>query len=374
MAKDSTFQTFYEETLKNQLIEIEAERSKEFKKIKAARKKGAGAGAVVALFFAWGVMAMQPVASIITFIQAFLVFGIFFGLAGLVVGNHYTVLGLEKFRLPFKQKIINPIIKHFNATLTYHPEERISNKEVEESRLFQEDISLFKGDDLIEGKDGEVKFRFSEIRLHIEVKRSDHNGTPNWVHLPFFKGIFLVAEFPEPLIGTLIVRPNPAFKESGKNIDLLRKYAEKQTRWKHKRYLDWSPAKAAVSGSLQEIKTTDSAFDEQFLVYSTDQSAAEYLVRSKLKDRLMALKESDYEQSFMNWQSGKSAGDFQIPAPYCAIVGNKFYLAKPYNRQFFNTNLERSIVEPEITENYFREISELTSLVKGVTQAFQKSE
>lgn len=373
MADEISFQTFYEEKLKNQLIKIDAERSKEFKKVKAARYKGVGAGAILAAFTAWGIMAMQPEASLVKFIQVFLVFALFFGLCGLAIGNHYTVLGLEKFRLPYKYKIVTPIIKYFNSTLNYHPEEKVPEKEVEESKLFQEKISLYTGDDLIEGKDGEVNFRFSEIGLHKKIKKSDQHGTPSWVHHPFFKGIFLVAEFPEPIIETLIVQPNPDYKDNDKNKAFFRKYAEKQTRWSNKRYMEWSPEKADVSGGLHVVNTEDKFFDDQFLVYSTDKPAAAYLMNSKLKDRLVLLKDMDYEQAFQDWQSGKSGGDFQVPAPYCSIVGNKFYLAKPYNRQFFNTDLERSIVSPEVTEQYFKEIRELTSLVKGMMKAFQRS-
>lgn len=371
MSRESAFLKFYKETLENRLVNIEAERDKEFKKVKAARKKGVIAGAVVAAFVAWGVMAMQPVESIVTFFQAFLVFGVFFCLVGLVLGNHFTIRGMEKFRLPFKLKVITPVIRHFNPTLTYHPEQKISDTEIAESRLFQEEISLYRGDDLIEGKEEDVKLRFSEVQLHIKVKKSDHNGTSGWVHHPFFKGIFLVAELPYEVIDTLIVRPNPGHTGGEKNKEYMRKLAEKQTRWSNRRYLDWSPDRVDIDRPLYRINTGDESFDEQFFTYSTDKQAAASLMKSKLKERLLVLKDMDYEQAYHDWKSGKSGGEFQIPAPYCAIIGNKFYLAKPYNRQFFNIDLERSVVGPHVTEQFFYEIRELTGLARGMTKAFQ---
>ncbi len=360
------FQSFYENSLRDQLLSIEAERVKEYKKVKEGKIKGIIAGLILAAFIALGAMAMQPEPGIILFGQLFLVFGIFFGLAGFGVGYHYTIGVLDKFKLPFKNKIITPIVKQLNPNLKYLPKERITNEEVAASKLFQDNIDYYQGDDMIEGKEGNVKFRFSELRLHIEVKQSDKDGRPIMVNIPFFKGVFLVAEFPKPIIDCLIIRPNLSFEENKEGKDSARIAAEKKTLKNNKKYFSWSANKVKVAGTLKEVQTGDKSFNEQFDVYSTNEFEAKKLLGQNLEDQITVIKQKDYKRAYFDWLNGNSRGDFHLPSPYCSIIGNKLYLAKPYNRRFFNTDMESSVVNPALMEMYYYDIKELLDLTKEV--------
>jgi hypothetical protein len=274
---------------------------------------------------------------------------------------------------PFKEKIVSPIIQHFDSSLKYDPHKSVSKEEILESQLFQESIEYYNGDDFFEGIISNIKCRFSEKRLGIKIKKPDSQGRMRYVSHAIFKGVFLVAELPQPVIDTLVIRPNPEFKEEDNQRRLVQKRSKFQKEFAKNRYTHWFSSNVKTAEPLIEIKTKDSYFDDQFLVYSNNENTAKTLLLEGLKDFFLKLTDWEKEEAFKDKIEGHLEGNYQYPSVYFSIIGNKVYFGKPFDKSFFNPDMMKTILDEDLIAKFYHELKELKLLMESLTQTISKT-
>ena len=373
MVQESDFKGFYNSVLRTKLEKIEQERIEIAKSLKADRKKGLLIGLLVAIAVSIGVQFMQEDQSIMVFFKAFLIFGPLFSLFGWGFASHRGVKKISEMTNPFKEKIVSPIIQHFDSSLKYDPHNSVSKEEILESQLFQESIEYYNGDDFFEGIISNIKCRFSEKRLGVKIKKPDSDGRMRDISHAIFNGIFLVAEMPQTVIDTLIIRPNPDFKEEDHQRRLVQKGSKFQNEFAKNKYTHWFSSNVKTVKPLHQIKTEDSYFDEQFLVYSTDDNTAKALLLDGLKDFFLKLTDWEKEEAFTNKIEGHLAGNYQYPTVYFSIIGNKVYFGKPFDKGFFNPDMMKSILDEELIAKFYHELKELKLLIENLTQNISRT-
>jgi hypothetical protein len=373
MEINDEFKEFYKTELKTKLEEIEKERLVFDNKMKRDRKKGVIIALGIAVLVSLGVQAMQEEGGFTDFLKAFAIFAPVLSLFGWILGSHFAMKKLLKLKKPFKAKIVAPIIQHFNTNLKYQPDKAITKDEIKESQLFQENIDYYNGDDLFEGSNSFAYFRFSEMRLGIKVRKPDHNGHMRDISHAIFKGVFLVAEFNQTIIDSLIIRPNPAFKEENDQKGFLQKGSEFQKEFAKNKYTHWYVEDVQISDSLKEVKVEDEYFDSQFLIYSSEPIKAKGLLNGELKDFFLKLTNWEKEQAYKDKIEGHLQGNYQFPTVYFSIIGNKAFFGKPLDRNFFSPDLLNSIVEEEVSAKFYKEIKELNLLMEQITKIVQKN-
>ena len=91
-----------------------------------------------------------------------------------------------------------PVFQEWNTSLTYSPEQVISQEELTRAAVI-DTYDVLKGDDYCEGtlEDGRP-FRFSEIELLEERERWGSDGYKEIYYAPLFKGLFFALENTRP--------------------------------------------------------------------------------------------------------------------------------------------------------------------------------
>jgi hypothetical protein len=143
----------------------------------------------------------------------------------------YLVYKLDEFRRNFKPRVVRLILDFIddgpnfddNNPLMYHAARFIPKEGFFASRIFDTPAHVYKGEDLVEGKVGEMYFELCELRVgEISVVLNRINSV--------FHGVFLHAIFNEPTIGDIMVWPRSRLQfltnsiraftfEGGKNKD-----------------------------------------------------------------------------------------------------------------------------------------------------------
>lgn len=168
------------------------------------------------------------------------------------------------FRAAFKDQVIRALVAGFGDGLSYRPEGSITQAEFDRTGIFGTRPDRFSGEDLIEGRVGATAIRFSEV--HAEEKRRRHTkkGTQTyWVTI--FRGLFLVADFNKEFRGRTLVLPDTAESLFGG-----------VGRW----------FQSLSIGRDELVELEDPEFEEQFVVYTTDQIEARYILSTSLMQRI----------------------------------------------------------------------------------------
>lgn len=155
----------------------------------------------------------------------------------------------------YKETIVPQFLGQFCEEGTYNPDAGIGEMIFRACNLFRSP-DLYSTEDLIEGRIGQTAFRFAEV--HAQEKRTTHtkNGTrTTWVDI--FRGFFFVADFNKHFRGQTTLVPNY---------------------WGSK----WLAGK-------QRVQLENTRLMKEFLVCSTDQTEARYLLTPGLMERIMVL-------------------------------------------------------------------------------------
>lgn len=117
----------------------------------------------------------------------------------------WVYLQLKKFVSSYKPRVMNSILAFIQSSvnyeeLAYHAEKSISKETFLSSRLFDTAAPVFRGEDFISGKVGELKFDLCE--LSVAELHPVASGLRQ-----VFKGIFIHAVFNFPSEGGVIVWP-----------------------------------------------------------------------------------------------------------------------------------------------------------------------
>lgn len=214
----------------------------------------------------------------------------------------------------FKQKIMFPLVNSLSKNLTYMPKLFIPHSYFQRSQLFvSRDYEIkVNGDDYIRGKIDDIEVQISE--LHVEKKLQNKTRGDKWHGC--FHGLFIVSEFNKKLKGQTFVLPDSAQKIFGTQIGNFLQSTNTHT------------------GKL--VKMDNINFEKEFVVYSTDQIEARYILTPAMMERILQLKNS-----------------FKHPL-HLSFIGNYIYIAIEYNKDLFEPSVFRSLLEYKIAMQYLQ--------------------
>lgn len=231
----------------------------------------------------------------------------------------------KKYRLDFKNKIVQKITAFVDEDLVYSPETYISKEEFVNSAIFKNNCNDFRGEDHFKGKLGDTIIEFSEIVARHKTssgsasKRKEHYKT-------IFKGVFFVADFNKNLKGKTLVLPDTAEKILGKFGQNLQ----------------------SMSSRGELIKLEDPVFEKEFCVYSDDQIEARYILTPSLMQRMVEFKNK--------WKT----------KVYLSFYKSKVYIAIKMDKNLFETRLFKSIVDYEFVHDNMRFLILMTDVVEDL--------
>ncbi|MBL7725891.1 MAG: DUF3137 domain-containing protein [Chitinophagaceae bacterium] len=249
MSSVKDFNTFYAKELKELLIPQETERQK----VKKLGTIGFVLLGVAILIFIVAAATHNGVAGLLGFIVIIpaLIFLVLFGTTK------------KSFSEKFKETIVRKIIHFIDPSLTYSPHLSISKADYLNSGLFVEQPDRYSGDDYIEGTHEKTFFCFSE--LHTERKVSSGKSS-HWETI--FRGLFFIADFNKNFSGRTYV-----WSERNPQINFLTKLF------------------SSFAWNLEKVRLESVEFEKRFIVYSSDQVEARYILTPSFMERIVRLQQ-----------------------------------------------------------------------------------
>lgn len=241
-------------------------------------------------------------------IMMFFAFG-YFALGGII----YKIL-IKDYTKEFKEKIILPLITELDSHLNYVPEQHISQRHFQNSKLFNSRIDRFAGNDFVHGKIDDVHIEFSDI--HVEKKTKNSKNQDSWNTI--FQGLFIVADFHKHFKGSTVILPDTAQSTFG---DLIG---------------GWLQSNNASREEL--VKMDNPEFEKVFVVYSNDQVEARYILSHSLMEKLLVFKKRSKHNI------------------YISFIGASIHMAIEYNKDLFEPSIFHSLLDYKIAMEYVQSL------------------
>lgn len=238
-------------------------------------------------------------------------------LVGLVI---YIILRFIKtselqndYRTNFKGSVVTEILKAVNPTWAYDPDRMIDPVAYWQSDIFRTQYDRYKGDDFVKGVIEKTDFECSE--LHTEYKQVTHNSKggrqERWVTI--FRGLFFHADFNKEFNGRTYVSPDVAEKIFGK-------FGQKFQN---------------ISGPAPLVKLENIEFEKEFVVHSTNQIEARYILTPTIMEAMVRIKKQ-YNSEI-----------------HFSFVGTRIYCALSINKNLFEPKVYGKVINLQEIENMY---------------------
>jgi len=235
---------------------------------------------------------------------------VFWAVVGVLVYKKLFDKKLAALREQFKRSVIVKIVEFVDPALEYSEHRMISEEEYMDSKIFPIKPQVFRGEDYVIGSEGEVSYKFSELRARNYLK--DHRRRKAF--LTMFHGLFFIATFKETFTGETIVLPDTAQKIFGGFGEFIQQ---------HNIFRD------------HLIKVNDVAFNKEFVVYGNDVEGSRKVLTAPLMKRITEFKK----------MTGHKV--------YLSFIGNKMNVAIPLVQDLFEPPVFGSMLHFDtIFENY----------------------
>jgi len=297
---------FYRATLLADLQALEQQRMSIVRKVTYVFVGVFGLGAVAIFFLMRNVHHMVPAVAIPLVLC-------------LLIGAGLCKLLTRGYVLDFKSTVIEKIIHFIDENLSYSPKSCIPKSTFMLSRIFTTKPNRYKGDDLVSGRIGATRIRFSELKAEYESGsgKNRHRHT-------VFRGIFFVGDFNKHFTGQTVVLPDTAEKLFGRLGQKLQSLN-------------------IFRGKL--IKLEDPEFESEFAVYGSDQIEARYILSTSLMARI-----TDFKK-----KTGKKI--------HLSFVGSMVFVAVSYTRDLFEPRLFKTLLDFEPVRQYFEDLQLVIGIV-----------
>lgn len=178
------------------------------------------------------------------------------------------------------------------------------------------------GNDFVKGIIDDIPLQFSD--LHAQKRHKDSKGRESWSTL--FRGLFVVAEFNKYFDGKTVILPDTAQSTFG---DLIG---------------HWLQSNNFSRDSL--IKMDNTEFEKEFVVYSSNQIEARYILSHTLMEKLLTLKKRS-----------------KHPV-YFSFVDNHIHIAIYYDKDLFEPTVFKSLLEYKVAMEYVDTLHMATGIVQ----------
>jgi len=222
---------------------------------------------------------------------------------------------VRSFKAKFKPLVVKSILTFIDSNLKYYHSDYISKDTFLRSKIFPMNPDIYKGEDYIMGKIGEIFFEMCELELYhtSEVKAK----LEKW-----FEGVFFHANFNSKFKGRIVIIPRDEWQ---KFIPVMKDFTK--------------------YGGYELEDTKNTTFDEEFLVYiDRDVNYKEILT-----PELIAAVNSYQERS------GKKV--------YASFYNSHFYMAIKEPYELLEPSIFQSNLDFELIAGYYRELSLFTKIV-----------
>ena len=235
---------------------------------------------------------------------------IFFIFGYFVLGSIIYKLLIKDYTQEFKDKIIAPLIKEIDSNLNYETTQHISQKLFKDSKIFNSRIDKFTGNDFVHGKIDNIAIEFSDV--HAQKRNKNSKGKDTWSTV--FQGQFIVADFHKHFKGSTLILPDTAQSTFG---DLIGGWLQSNN-----------------TSREELIKLDNSEFEKAFVVYSSDQIEARYILSHSLMEKLLDFKKRS-----------------KHPVHISFVRGN-IHIAIEYNKDLFEPSIFHSLLDYKIAMEY----------------------
>ena len=247
-------------------------------------------------------------------ILPFFIAGIFF-----IASFLYRYLRRD-YRSEFKEEIIKPLIKEMNSNFNYSANLHISKDIFNKSMLFSSP-DKYNGNDFILGQIDSTKIQFSDVHAQREYKDSKGNKKYSTI----FQGLFIVADFNKNFYGKTVILPDLAQNTFGDTLG------------------SWFQSKNTSRDEL--VKMDSPEFEKEFVVYSTDQIEARYILSPRFMERVLEFKKKSNQKI------------------YLSFVNNNLHLAIDYGKDLFEPTMFTSLLNDSVTKEYISTLVLVFSIV-----------
>lgn len=243
-------------------------------------------------------------------------------ISAVIIAGSFLYKYLKRdYRKEFKEEIIKPIIKELDSNLNYSSNNHISRSMFNRSELFSKP-DKFSGNDFIIGQLDKTQIQFSDI--HAQKEYTDSKGRKRYSTI--FQGLFIIADFNKNFYGRTTILPDLAQSIFG---DLVG---------------NWLQSKNLSRDEL--VKMDNNEFEKEFVVYSTDQIEARYILTPSLMQMIL-----DYRKN--------------VNKPiYISFVDNHLHIAINYDKDLFEPRVFASLLDESLTKEYINNLYLAVSIVE----------
>ena len=256
-------------------------------------------------------------------------------LAGALVAALVTaVIGLlivrpaqREFIARFKRDVVGRVIRFVDPGLAYAPDRGIGESTFRAAGIFRHSIDRYRCEDMVSGRLGATDFCFSEVHAEYETQTTDSKGnrTTHWHTI--FRGFFCCADFNKDFQGGTWVLTDTAERLFGGIGRALQ---------------------GITFGARELVKLEDPEFEREFVVYSTDQQEARYLLSPALMARMLEYKRT-------------ARRNVQF-----SFVDGALFVAVPNNTDLFEPRIFQTNDDPQLLESFYSALQLICLIVEAL--------
>lgn len=306
MQSTEELKNLYESELKPQLADLEIKR-------KVIKRMWTGAIIVAAVVFLFS----QAI-----FNQTLMIVTIVLGILGVLFLAGYGVVKFYAYRKEFKNVVVTKIINLINPDYHYNADKHVDSQHYNNSKLFTKHPDRINGDDYVSGTIEKTDFEFSELKAEYKTTTAKDGKTETHWHT-IFSGLFFHADFNKNIEGITYVLPDTAEKLFGKFGQKLQK--------------------ASSRGEL--VKLENPEFEKEFVVYSTGQQEARYILTPVMMESMVNLQKK-YKRKM-----------------HFSFIGERVYCATSFTKGLFEPRIRKSGVNFEDIEEMYHLFSLIETII-----------
>ncbi|RZJ64818.1 MAG: DUF3137 domain-containing protein [Flavobacterium sp.] len=261
----------------------------------------------------WGAIAIGILLLIIAVAYGAVIIGVIVGAAAIIPG----VVILYKisdeaalYKSRFKHEIIGAALSSIDQNLTINPNNGIAEEEFQFSQLFTQEPDRYHTEDLITGKIDKTAFYFAEVHAEYKTETQGKNGRQTHWH-DILKGIVFTADFNKHFNGVTVIRP----KDFGASLGA------------------WFSKNVYSFGNKNVVELENNGFNKNFVVYSTDQIEARYILTPALMEKINDL-------------NSRSAYTVSL-----SFIDSRTFIAFPLDHNYFEAPVFKSLLKPDLLKN-----------------------
>ncbi len=291
-----SLQQFYQQEIVPGLSTLEAMRKAQLRRVRFM-----WIATVISLFL--GFITMMPPLILVFLLISLLLYFYFFG----VKRNR------PDFKSEYKKVVIGKLTQFITPELVFTPNLFIPQSKYNSSKIFLSNPDIYKGEDLVAGKIDKTQVEFCE--LHTQDRQTDHKGRTTYVTI--FKGLFFIADFNKHFTGQTYVLSDFGERFLGAFGKMMQ---------------------GLSIGRPEVVRMENPIFEKQFVVYSSDETEARYILSTAMMERILAFKE-------------KTKANIQL-----SFADNNIYMAVPLKKNFFEPSIRRSVMNFDDVKDYYEQL------------------